>query len=222
MRLKEIQLNSKELRDYVDLVGYEKDQTLTDLREVTRSLGDASIMQIGSSQGKLIEIICRLGNFSKCIEIGVFTGYSSICIAKGMADHGKLYAIDPSEQYTKIACEFWKKAGVDNKIELMLSEGNEVLDDFINRGQKGEYDFVFIDADKANYIDYYEKSMLLIKSGGLIMVDNTVWKGKVLDPNDQSQSTATIKKLNDTIASDKRVRHCMLTMYDGMTICQKK
>ena len=153
MRLKEIQLNSKELRDYVDLVGYEKDQTLTDLREVTRSLGDASIMQIGSSQGKLIEIICRLGNFSKCIEIGVFTGYSSICIAKGMADHGKLYAIDPSEQYTKIACEFWKKAGVDNKIELMLSEGNEVLDDFINRGQKGEYDFVFIDADKANYID---------------------------------------------------------------------
>ena len=222
MRLKEIQLNSKELRDYVDLVGYEKDQTLTDLREVTRSLGDASIMQIGSSQGKLIEIICRLGNFSKCIEIGVFTGYSSICIAKGMVDHGKLYAIDPSEQYTKIACEFWKKAGVDNKIELMLSEGNEVLDDFINRGQKGEYDFVFIDADKANYIDYYEKSMLLIKSGGLIMVDNTVWKGKVLDPNDQSQSTATIKKLNDTIASDKRVRHCMLTMYDGMTICQKK
>ena len=222
MRLKEIQLNSKELRDYVDLVGYEKDQTLTDLREVTRSLGDASIMQIGSSQGKLIEIICRLGNFSKCIEIGVFTGYSSICIAKGMVEHGKLYAIDPSEQYTKIACEFWKKAGVDNKIELMLSEGNEVLDDFINRGQKGEYDFVFIDADKANYIDYYEKSMLLIKSGGLIMVDNTVWKGKVLDPNDQSQSTATIKKLNDTIASDKRVRHCMLTMYDGMTICQKK
>ena len=222
MRLKEIQLNSKELRDYVDLVGYEKDQTLTDLREVTRSLGDASIMQIGSSQGKLIEIICRLGNFSKCIEIGVFTGYSSICIAKGMVDHGKLYAIDPSEQYTKIACEFWKKAGVDNKIELMLSEGNEVLDNFINKGQKGEYDFVFIDADKANYIDYYEKSMLLIKSGGLIMVDNTVWKGKVLDPNDQSQSTATIKKLNDTIASDKRVRHCMLTMYDGMTICQKK
>ena len=222
MRLKEIQLNSKELRDYVDLVGYEKDQTLTDLREVTRSLGDASIMQIGSSQGKLIEIICRLGNFSKCIEIGVFTGYSSICIAKGMVDHGKLYAIDPSEQYTKIAREFWKKAGVDNKIELILSKGNEVLDDFINRGQKGEYDFVFIDADKANYIDYYEKSMLLIKSGGLIMVDNTVWKGKVLDPNDQSQSTATIKKLNDTIASDKRVRHCMLTMYDGMTICQKK
>ncbi len=222
MRLKEIQLNSKELRDYVDLVGYEKDQTLNDLREVTRSLGDASIMQIGSSQGKLIEIICGLGNFSKCIEIGVFTGYSSICIAKGMVDQGKLYAIDSSEQYTKIAREFWKKAGVDNKIELILSDGNEVLDNFLNKGQKEEYDFVFIDADKANYIDYYEKSMLLIKSGGIIMIDNTVWKGKVLDPNDKSESTSTIRKLNDIIASDKRVRHCMLTMYDGMTICQKK
>ncbi len=222
MRLKEIQLNSKELRDYIDLVGYEKDQTLSDLREATKSLGDASIMQIGSSQGKLIEIICRLGKFSKCIEIGVFTGYSSICIAKGMVDHGKLYAIDPSEQYTKIARDFWKKAGVDNKIELILNKGNEALDNLLGEGQKEEYDLVFIDADKANYIDYYEKSMVLIKPGGLVIIDNTVWKGKVLDHSDQSESTSTIRKLNDIIASDERVRHCMLTMYDGMTICQKK
>ena len=152
MRQKEIQLNSDELRSYIDSVGYEKDNLLEQLRKETQDLGDESIMQVGSSQGKLLEIICRIGNFNKCIELGVFTGYSSICIAKGINDEGRLYAIDISEKYTSIAKKYWEKSGLNHKITLILDEAINVLDTFIDDGLKGTFDFIFIDADKSNYI----------------------------------------------------------------------
>ena len=221
MRTKEVQLNSSDLREYLDTVGFKRDQVLVELRKKTQLMGDASIMQIGESQGKLLEIICRLGNFKKCIEIGVFTGYSSICIAKGISSEGMLYAIDTSEEYTSIARDYWKKSNVDKKIELILKEGLDVLNEFIKKNLNGTFDFIFIDADKSNYINYYEKSIELIRSGGIIAIDNTIWKGKVLNEDDKSQSTTTIRELNKIISADNRIDQCMLTMYDGMTLCQK-
>ncbi|MBK46803.1 MAG: SAM-dependent methyltransferase [Gammaproteobacteria bacterium] len=221
MRTKDVQLNSPDLRKYLETVGFKRDQVLVELRKKTQLMGDASIMQIGESQGKLLEMICRLGNFKKCIEIGVFTGYSSICIAKGIDSKGKLYAIDTSEEYTSIAREYWRKSNLDTKIELILKEGLDVLNEFIEKNMKGSFDFIFIDADKSNYINYYEKSIELIRSGGIIAIDNTIWKGKVLNEDDKSQSTMVIRELNKLISTDNRVDQCMLTMYDGMTLCQK-
>ena len=221
MRTKDVQLNSPDLRKYLETVGFKRDQVLVELRKKTQLMGDASIMQIGESQGKLLEMICRLGNFKKCIEIGVFTGYSSICIAKGIDSKGKLYAVDTSEEYTSIAREYWRKSNLDRKIELILKEGLDVLNEFIDKNMNGTFDFIFIDADKSNYINYYEKSIELIRSGGIIAIDNTIWKGKVLNEDDKSQSTTVIRELNKLISTDNRVDQCMLTMYDGMTLCQK-
>tara|TARA_B100000965_G_scaffold71733_1_gene56611 strand:- start:2628 stop:3296 length:669 start_codon:yes stop_codon:yes gene_type:complete len=221
MRTKDVQLNSPDLRKYLETVGFKRDQVLVELRKKTQLMGDASIMQIGESQGKLLEMICRLGNFKKCIEIGVFTGYSSICIAKGIDSKGKLYAVDTSEEYTSIAREYWRKSNLDTKIELILKEGLDVLNEFIEKNMNGTFDFIFIDADKSNYINYYEKSIELIRSGGIIAIDNTIWKGKVLNEDDKSQSTTVIRELNKLISTDNRVDQCMLTMYDGMTLCQK-
>ena len=222
MREKEIQIDPVILKSYINSVGYKKDNILNELREKTKNLGDIAIMQIGTVQGALIEMLCKLGKFKKCIEIGVFTGYSSICIAKGLEGDGKLYALDTSSEFTSIAQEYWDKAGVKDKIELILGEGNVTLDKFLNTKHEGTFDFIFIDADKNNYIDYYEKSIKLIKQGGMIAIDNTIWKGKVLSDQDKTKSTQSIKKLNDIIAKDNRVQHCLITMYDGMTLCIKK
>ena len=124
--------------------------------------------------------------------------------------------------FTSIAQKYWEKAGVKDKIKLILGEGNNTLDKFLNDGHNETFDFIFIDADKNNYLDYYEKSIKLIKQGGMIAIDNTIWKGKVLDNEDKTESTKSIKKLNDTIAKDNRIDHCLITMYDGMTLCIKK
>ncbi len=219
---KSISLDENKLSKYIDKVGYKKDDVLSDLRKQTESLGDISIMQIGQTQGSLIEILCRIGGFSKCIEIGVFTGYSSICIAKGIPEDGKLYALDNSTEFTDIAREYWIKSGCDKKIELIIRDAIESLDEFINKGMNESFDFIFIDADKNNYLEYYKKSLELVRHGGMILIDNTMWKGKVVKDNDMTNSTRSIKALNDFIASDDRVDHCLLTIYDGLTLCIKK
>jgi len=222
MKHKDTQLDPNKLRSYIDLVGYKESPILKELRDETSRLGDISIMQIGAAQGALIKMICTLGGFTKCIEIGVFTGYSSICIAEGMAKNGKLFALDKSKEFTRIAEKYWDKLKLNNKIELLLGNAKDALDNFISSNLENTFDFVFIDADKSNYLDYYEKSLKLIRSGGIIIIDNTIWKGKVLDENDNSSSTKSIKLLNNFIAKDERVDHCLISIYDGMTLCIKK
>ena len=222
MKNKIIPLDSDKLKIYIDQVGYTKDDVLLELKNETELLGDISIMQIGETQGSLIEMMCQIGQFNKCIEIGVFTGYSSICIAKGMPENGKLYALDNSKEFTDIAKKYWSKSGYNEKIELIIGNALDSLDEFLKKNMDGTFDFIFIDADKNNYLDYYKKSLQLIKKGGMILIDNTIWKGKVLDDNDKTKSTKSIKILNDYIASDNRVNHCLLTLYDGMTVCIKK
>ena len=222
MKHKDTQLDPNKLRSYIDLVGYKESPILKELRDETSGLGDISIMQIGAAQGALIKMICTLGGFTKCIEIGVFTGYSSICIAEGMAENGKLFALDKSKEFIHIAEKYWDKLKLNNKIELLLGNAKDTLDNFISSNLENTFDFVFIDADKSNYLDYYEKSLKLIRSGGIIIIDNTIWKGKVLDENDNSSSTKSIKLLNNFIAKDERVDHCLISIYDGMTLCIKK
>ena len=222
MKHKDTQLDPNKLRSYLDLVGYKESAILRELRDETAKLGDISIMQIGAAQGALIQMICSIGQFTKCIEIGVFTGYSSICIAEGMSKNGKLFALDKSREFTSIAEKYWNKSKLNNKIDLVLGDAIDTLDGFISNNLENTFDLVFIDADKNNYLDYYEKSLKLIRSGGIIIIDNTIWKGKELNTNDNSSSTKSIKSLNDFISKDIRVDHCLISIYDGMTLCMKK
>ena len=222
MKHKDTQLDPNKLRSYLDLVGYKESAILRELRDETAKLGDISIMQIGAAQGALIQMICSIGQFTKCIEIGVFTGYSSICIAEGMSKNGKLFALDKSREFTSIAEKYWNKSKLNNKIDLVLGDAIDTLDGFISNNLENTFDLVFIDADKNNYLDYYEKSLKLNRSGGIIIIDNTIWKGKVLNTNDNSSSTKSIKSLNDFISKDIRVDHCLISIYDGMTLCMKK
>ena len=218
---KVISINNENLREYAHNVGYKKDSVLEMLREETQKLGDVSIMQIGSIQGTLIEMLCNIGQFTKCLEIGVFTGYSSLCIARGMSNTGKLDAVDTSEEFTNIAKKYWKMAGLDHKISLTIDKGINFLEESI-KNKINDYDLVFIDADKENYIKYYEMSLSIVKKGGIVAIDNTIWKGKVMNSDDKTRSTNIIRELNNLISTDDRVNQCMITMYDGMTICQKK
>lgn len=222
MKNKNISLDPLKLRGYIDQVGYEKDPILSELRNKTELLGDVAIMQIGETQGSLIEILCQLGQFNKCIEIGVFTGYSAICIAKGLPENGKLYALEKSTEFNDIAKEYWFKSNCHKKIELIIGNGIDSLDDFLTKKMHDTFDFIFIDADKKNYLEYYKRSLKLIRKGGAILIDNTLWKGRVVDNADDTNSTKSIRELNDFIANDKNVAHCLLTLYDGMTLCIKK
>ena len=222
MKNKNISLDPIKLKEYIEQVGYEKDTILSELRSKTELLGDVAVMQIGQTQGSLLEILCQLGQFNKCIEIGVFTGYSAICIAKGLPESGKLYALENSTEFNDIAKEYWIKSNCNNKIELIIGNAIDSLDDFLMKKMHGTFDFIFIDADKKNYLEYYKRSLQLIRKGGVILIDNTLLKGKVMDSSDKTNSTRSIRELNDYIATDKNVSHCLLTLYDGMTLCIKK
>ena len=228
MRQKETNLDDKSLtvdpisiRKYIDLFGYNEPEVLSKLRLETKKFGPLSIMQIGAAQGVLLKMLCQLGKFKKCLEIGVFTGYSSICISSSLADDGKLFALDNNEEYMEIARKYWKLAKVEKKINLILGDACQSLNTLCET-MKGTFDFIFIDADKSNYIKYYEDSLILLKPQGLIAIDNTIWKGRVLDDSDKSKGTESIRKLNKHIKNDDRVEHCILTIYDGMTLCIKK
>jgi len=221
LRKKNLDISLSSLTEYINEYGCNEDHYLYELRKETKKLGDVSIMQIGATQGSLLKILCSIGNFKKCLEIGVFTGYSSICIAQAMKEDGEIIALDNNKEYTDIAMKYWKLAGVNKKIKLILGDANNSLNQLLETMNES-FDFIFIDADKNNYIDYYEKSMMLLKRNALMAIDNTIWKGKILDDNDNSKSTTSIRKLNEYIKNDNRVEHCILTIYDGMTLCLKK
>jgi len=218
---KNLTVDPTSIRKYIDLVGYNESNILSKLREETKKLGSISIMQVGAAQGTLLKILCQLGKFKKCLEIGVFTGYSSICISSSLADDGKLFALDNNEEYIEIAKKYWKLAKVEKKINLILGDACTSLNKLC-KTMKETFDFIFIDADKSNYMKYYEDSLVLLKPHGLVAIDNTIWKGRVLDEGDKSKSTESIRKLNEYIKNDNRVEHCILTIYDGMTLCIKK
>ena len=209
-----------DLKKYIDSVGYNESDILMKNREETKELGSISIMQVGAAQGAFLSILCKVSKFQNCLEVGVFTGYSSLCIGTAIGDNAQLTVIDNNEEYLSIAQKYWSLAKIDKKINLINNDAIDALHD-LKSGFQEKYDFAFIDADKSNYNEYYELIITMMRSGGIICIDNTLWKGRVYDL-DNSKSTQSIRDLNLRIKKDKRVEHSLLTIYDGMTMCYVK
>jgi len=180
-------------------------------------------MQICPIQGQLMALLTKLVGATKSIEVGVFTGYSSLAVALAMPDHGTILACDINEEFTQIAQRYWQKAGVAHKINLKLAPAQQTLSQILSdKSQHGSFDFAFIDADKQNYASYYESCLTLVKSGGLILVDNTLWDGRVADEQVQDADTLAIRQLNSFIHQDQRVDLSLLPVADGLSILRKR
>ena len=208
------------LAEYVREVTLREPDTLRRLREETEHHPQASC-QIAPEQGQFLHLLVRLMGARKALEVGVFMGYSSTWVALALPADGKLVACDVSEQYTALARGTWRAAGVESRIDLRLAPALETLDALIAEGHAGTFDFAFIDADKPNYSNYYERALELLRPGGLIAVDNVLWKGKVADPEQQDEDTATIRAFNRQLQQDHRVALAMATMGDGLTLACK-
>jgi predicted O-methyltransferase YrrM len=191
------------------------------LREETQKLPMAQ-MQIGPDQGQFLQLLVQSIKARRTLEVGVFTGYSSLWVATGLPDDGEIIACDVSEEYTSVARRYWKDAGVDHKIDLRLAPALETLDQLLENGHAETFDFAFIDADKSNYENYYERALKLVRPGGLIAIDNTIWSGRVVDPNESDADTVAIRELNEKLYRDERVALSMLTVGDGLTLAMKR
>lgn len=190
------------------------------LREETARMEMAG-MQISPEQGQFMALLVALMGARNTLEVGVFTGYSALCVAGALPEDGRILACDVSEEWTSIARRYWKEAGVDGKIELRLAPATETLAALIKGGEKGRFDFAFIDADKENYGVYFEQCLELLRPGGLIAVDNTLWSGSVLDAEDQSKDTKAIRELNEALRKDSRIRLSLVPIGDGLTLAMK-
>ena len=207
------------LYDYVIAHGHNGDPILRELAEETQKLGIISGMQIAPEQGTLMGILARTIGAKSAVEVGVFTGYSSICVARALPPEGKLLCLDVNEQWTSIARRFWDRAGVANKITLRLAPAAETLRAL---PPSHSFDFAFVDADKSSYKTYYEEILKRLRRDGLLLIDNVVWSGKVIDAEDKTDDTKAIRELNDFIAKDTRVEAVMIPVADGITIVRKK
>jgi caffeoyl-CoA O-methyltransferase len=179
-------------------------------------------MQISPEQGQFMQMLVELLGARKTLEIGVFTGYSTLAVACVLPPDGKIIACDINVEWTKIAKRFWEMAGVLDKIDLRLAPALDTVQTLIDQGEANTFDFAFIDADKKNYSTYYEKSLELVRSGGLIMIDNVLWSGDVADPTIHDENTDAIRALNTKLLTDERVTISMLPLGDGITLARKK
>jgi len=184
-------------------------------------LDQMSMMQIGPEQGQFMQLLVRLMGAKNCLEIGVFTGYSSLAVALALPADGRILACDISAQWTAIARKYWQEAGVAAKIDLRIAPALSTLDELIESGKSACFDFAFIDADKVNYLAYYERVLTLMRSGGLIAVDNTLWDGQVIDKKSKSVDTQAIRLFNDRLYADSRVQLSLLPIGDGLTLALK-
>jgi predicted O-methyltransferase YrrM len=209
------------LYDYILRVSVRELPLLRELREETAALPNSS-MQISPEQGQLMYLLVKLIGARRCLEIGVFTGYSSLCVAMALPEDGQLIACDSSEEWTDIARRYWHRAGLQNKIELRLAPALRTLEQLLRDHEQAQYDFVFIDADKTNYLNYYEAAFKLLRPGGLIAVDNTLWGGSVTDSNDDSESTKAIRAFNEALYADPRVDLSLVPIGDGLTLARKR
>ena len=206
--------------NYLSKNGYRSDPVIDELVKETNELGSVAQMQIAPEQGQFLEMIVRLIGAKNCLEIGRFTGLSALCIAKGLTTSGKVVTIDNSSEFLAVAEKYWKKKGVENKIESIIGEGVEVLQSLLDK-QK-HFDLIFIDADKNNYNNYYELSLKLISSNGLIIIDNMLWGGDVVDSTITDKTTDSIRALNKKILEDTRVDFSLLPFADGLSFIRKK
>lgn len=191
------------------------------LREETSTMTGAR-MQISPEQGQFMRWLVEMMGVRKALEVGVFTGYSSTSVALSMPSDGRLIACDISEDWTRVARRYWREAGVDDRIELRLGPALTTLRELVSDGHAGTFDFAFVDADKEGYVDYYELGLVLLRSGGVLALDNTLWGGSVADPSDQSHDTGAIRALNERIHQDERVTMTLLPVGDGLTLVCKR
>ncbi|MBL8177630.1 MAG: class I SAM-dependent methyltransferase [Bryobacterales bacterium] len=206
---------------YIRSVAAPEPGYLARLREET-ARDPLARMQITVEQGLFLGMLVRLMGVRRALEVGVFTGYSSISVARALPADGELIACDVSEHWTGIARRYWKEAGVEDKIKLHLRPAVETLDALLAAGQAGTFDFAFIDADKVNYGAYYERSLRLLRPGGLVAVDNVLWHGRVIDPQVNDEDTLAIRAFNAALRDDPRVDQLMLPIGDGVTLARKK
>ena len=190
------------------------------LREVTQGMQWAQ-MQIAPEQGAFMAFLIKLIGARKCLEVGVFTGYSTLAVAQALPADGKIVACDVSEEWTRVARQYWLAAGVTNKIDLRIAPAIETLQQLLDQGEQSSFDFAFIDADKTSYDNYYEYCLRLLRSGGVIALDNTLWGGSVADVHVQDADTNAIRAMNTKILNDRRVDMTMLPVADGLTLVRK-
>lgn len=210
----------EKLINYLKRTGYRSNDIINQLVDETLALGNVARMQIAPEQGQFLEIIVKITRAKNCLEIGRFTGLSSLCIAKGLPEKGKLISIDNSDEFLSMAKKYWKMAEVESKIESVIADALEAMQSMIDR-QK-QFDFIFIDADKNNYPHYYELSLSLLAENGIIIIDNMLWSGDVADPKKQDVQTNTIRELNSKIHEDNRVNFSLLPLSDGLSFIHKK
>ena len=208
------------LADYVVAVGVRETAVQRRLRAVTRRIPRGT-MQIGPEQAALMQLLVRMIGARRCIEIGTFTGYSALAVALVLPAGGRIICCDVSEEWTSIARKYWGLASVSGKIQLKLGPAISTLDALLP-GSKGKFDFAFIDADKTNYQGYFERCLKLVRRGGLIAIDNTLWHGDVINRRDQTADTRAIRVFNRRLRRDRRVEISLVPIGDGLTLALKR
>jgi caffeoyl-CoA O-methyltransferase len=208
-----------EVRDYAaDHGSWPAGDVVRRLQSTTHALGDVAGMQIGDDQGQLLTMMARLVGARRAVEVGTFTGYSSLCIARGLHEGGSLLCCDVSEEWTAIGIQAWEAAGLRDRIELRIAPA---LDTLHGLPTEANIDLVFIDADKTGYVDYWEELVPRVRPGGVLLVDNVLWSGRVIDLSVTADDTAALRRFNDVVAADDRVEVVLLTAFDGLTIARK-
>ena len=207
---------TEKLQKYINNFGLKINPVQQEIIDYNNTLGDVKRMQVALSQCHFLHLIIKISNIKNVLEIGTFTGLSALSIALALPDDGKLTALDKNEETNKIATEFFKKANQDNKIQIIVKPALESLDDLKN----SKFDMIFIDADKMNYKEYYERSIKLMNKGGLIIVDNVLWHGEVADELNVDKYTINIREFNTHVANDSRVEQIIVPLGDGMTVCR--
>jgi len=208
------------LYDYYAAHAYREPEILKELRAETARLGGLAQMQIGPEQGAFMAMLVKLMGAKRILEVGTFTGYSSLAMA--LTGDVKIIAADVSEEWTNVARKYWRKAGVDGRIELRLGPATETLEKLLKTGEASRFDLMFIDADKSSYDIYYEGGLKLLRPGGVMLIDNVLWSGSVADPSIKDGDTSALRALNTKIMADTRVDLVMVPICDGVTMARKK
>jgi predicted O-methyltransferase YrrM len=209
------------LYDYLLANSLREPAVLAELRAETGRMAQGMI-QISPEQGQFMQLLARLLGARRCLEIGTFTGYSSLAVALALPADGRILCCDVSEEFTQVARRYWAKAGVADKMTLALGPAAATLDAMLAKGDAGRFDMAFIDADKSSYDAYYERCLRLLRPGGLILIDNVLWSGDVADPAKSDADTQAIRALNAKLAKDERVDLSLLPVGDGLTLARKR
>lgn len=202
--------------------GVRESDVAKELRSVTKETIQWHQMQISPEQGAFMAILIRLMGAKRCLEVGTFTGYSALVVAEALPEDGRVIACDVSEEWTSIGRQYWEKAGLAHKIDLRLAPGMDTLNQLLAEGESGKFDFAFIDADKSNYDGYYECCLKLLRTGGLIAIDNVLWNGGVVNDDLQDKDTLAIRAINRKVIADERVDTTLTPIGDGLTLAIKR